>query len=165
MLYQQSLILTHFTSVGRAALIVASRERAAPQCGTPQACASAGGGKKRPAAGGANRRGRRRYDACPTRPPQQRHCRCGGWPLRRVDVRRVAARRAPYTPRARAGRFAPMKRIKRLIPMLPARLKMDRLASTISGGKSVRWQRNHGLVGAFPAEAGAQHLGLPERTG
>ncbi len=52
-----------------------------------------------------------------------------------------------------------------IIPLLPARLDMDRLASTISRGKSVGSQRNHGLVGVVPAEATAQHLGLPERTG
>ena len=47
---------------------------------------------------------------------------------------------------------------ERLIPLLPARLKMDRLAATVSGGKSVRSQRNHGLAGVLPAEAATKHL-------
>jgi len=53
----------------------------------------------------------------------------------------------------------------RLIPLLPARLDMDPRVTTVSAGKPVRWEKNHGLAGISLAEAGVQHHGLPEQTG
>ncbi len=98
--------------------------------------------------------------------------RRGAW----LAMPRIAAPRAPgrkpwetvsmsHYQRSLVLYQPPLILTQRLIPLLPARLNMDRLASTISGRKSVGLQRNHGLVGVVPAEAAAQHLGLPERTG
>ena len=54
---------------------------------------------------------------------------------------------------------------QRLIPLLPVRLDMDPRVTTVSAGKPVRWEKNHGLAGISLAEAGVQHHGLPEQTG
>ncbi len=94
--YQRSLILTRFT----AAIFVASQERVAPRCGTPQAARDAAGDKKRPAL----RVGHTRL----------REARFGGrrevgppGALRRLpDVPHRAARRA-----CPGGPMCPMKRV------------------------------------------------------
>ena len=101
-------------------------QRAAP-CGTPE---SEIAGKRRPVTSGARDRADvpTRKGRAPFLPPAAPVQACGVW---------TTAQRAPDWRQKLPPKPAGVKWVERLIPLLPARLNMDRLASIISRGESV----------------------------